>query len=131
VLPQWGPFQLSAEAFWGHAGGFNGGGGQTVVVDSGGRAHAIESWGGFIQVSYRPNERVRCNLIFGIDDPRDRVSGVDVEIQRNRTGLANCFWRLLPPLDLAIEVQGVRTDWNRGSFGADDVRVTQAVYLNF
>ena len=132
VLPAWGPFQVSAEAFWGRAPGFNGGVGQTAVIGLDGEARAVESWGGFVQLAYRVSERLRCHVLFGIDDPEDRAGGVPLAIARNQTALANCFWGLLPYLDLALEVQGVRTEWRSpGRFDADDLRVTQAVYLRF
>lgn len=132
VLPAWGPFQLSGEAFWGKAGAFNTGVGQTVMIsDSGGNACAIESRGGFAQLAYRRTEELRMNLIFGVDDPENRACGRPVAIERNQTALANLFWRVRPALELAFEVQHLRTRWSEGSFNADDLRFTQAVYLHF
>jgi hypothetical protein len=132
VLPSWGPFTLSGEAFWGRAGAFNGGVGQAVVISSTGEARSVESRGGFVQLAYRLSESLRCHLIYGIDDPENREAGLDTAIERNQIGLANCFWRVLPALDLALEVQSVKTEWQLPQrFDADDLRVTQAVYLNF
>ena len=131
MLPAWGDVRLSGEGFWGRAGGFNTGVGQTVMIDaSGARACAIESRGGFGQLAYAPTRVVRMNLIYGIDNPENSACGRTVAIQRNQTGMANLFWRVHPSVDLAFEIQHVRTEWNTG-FDADDLRFTQAVYLNF
>ena len=97
---------------------------------SGDRACAIESRGGFGQLAYSANDRLRMNLIYGIDDPENKACGRGVAIERNQTAMANMFWRIHPSVDLAIEVQHVRTEWGTG-FDADDLRFTQAVYLNF
>ena len=132
-LPAWRTFQLSGEAFWGRAPGFNAGVGQSVVVTSSGDVRAVESRGGFVQLAVRPHDRVHCHLVYGIDDPENRVADVRLSVPRNQTALGNCFWRLHPALDLALEVQGVRTEWQvqGDAFEADDLRVTPALYLRF
>ena len=133
ALPSWGPFRLSAELFYGQAPGFNAGVGQIVAIGLDGEAHAIRSWGGFVQLAYEVNDRLRCNLLYGIDDPENRVGGLEVAIARNQTGLANCFYEMRPFLELGLEIQGVETLWraDQARTSARDLRVTPAIYFWF
>lgn len=131
-LPLGERLHLAFEGFFGRAPGFGAGVGQIAALGADGEVHAVHAWGGFAQLGVEPAPGWRCHLVYGIDDPDDRRSGLALSIRRNQTLLANCFWNVAGPLDLAFEVQGVRTEWGAPApFGADDVRATQAVYLRF
>ena len=47
----------------------------------------------------RGSEWFECNMIYGIDEAKERVPGEQMRVDRNQTALANRFWRLPPSLD--------------------------------
>jgi hypothetical protein len=126
-----GAFHLSLEGFYGSAGGYNSGVGQTVAIRPDGKARGIRSAGGFAEVGYAFTPAVDANLFFGLDNPQDSVGGTPLRIKRNETVGANLFWAITRSFTAAAEIQHVKTSYSERNFEADDVRTTLAFYFNF
>jgi len=123
--------EVMAEAFYGEAPGFNGGIGQTAVVDAAGDVVPVKSWGGFAQLALQPDQRLNVNIVAGIDDPRERPGGTPLILGRNVTALGNVFWTVVEHFSAAFELQYIRSDYERLSASADNVRTTFAVFVPF
>ena len=123
--------EVMVEGFYGKATGFNGGVGQTAVVTSAGTLQGIKSWGGFAQLAVRPSEAVSVHAVSGIDNPETRPGDTPIEIGRNWTALANVFWSAAAHLTAAAELQYLRTDYERASASAENVRLTLALLVPF
>ncbi|MFQ5915564.1 MAG: hypothetical protein ACE5JS_20530 [Nitrospinota bacterium] len=124
-------FHLSLEGFYGKAGGFNSGVGQSVAIRSDGTAEGIRSAGGFAEVGYAFSPAVDVNLFYGVDDPVNSVGGTLMRIKKNETVGGNVFWNITRHFTAATEVQYVKTSYSASDFEADDTRVTVAFYFNF
>lgn len=110
--------RVTGEAFHGRALGiFSGDIAQSAIVDVAGRAHGINSTGGWLEVHGEapsgydgPWKKFSLNVGYGIEDARGRdlVTGVR---KRNQTYMANGQYKFSPHFSLGLEYRQVQTDW--------------------
>ena len=126
-----GPATFSAEGFYGEAGGYNSGVGQTVVIGTNGDADPVISRGGWAQLTVPLADKVDGNLLYGFDNPGNSGGGTALTIERNDWFLGNIFWHITDNFAVALELEYVETDYSAGNHKADDFRTTLAFILNF
>lgn len=123
--------EVMAEAFYGQAPGFNGGIGQTAVVNATGAVLPVESWGGFVQLAFQASDRVDLNLVASIDNPKESPGGTPLTLGSNSTVLGNVLWHVMDHFVAAFELQYLRSEYERASAVADNVRSTFAILVTF
>jgi hypothetical protein len=126
-----GNFHVALEGFYGEAGGYNSGVGQSVAIRPNGTARGIPTVGGFASAGYIFTPAVNGNVFYGIDDPENTVGGTALRIEKNETVGGNLFWTITRHFSAAPEIQYVRTSYSANNFEADDVRVTLGFFFNF
>jgi hypothetical protein len=87
----------------------------------------IKSVGGWMQLSYKRNDKWNYRLGLGIDDPREKDLSKGMR-SRNAFYFGNVIYTLIPPVDLGLEYSYWETD-NKGlSAGTDNRIQTSVIY---
>jgi hypothetical protein len=87
----------------------------------------IKSMGGWMQVSYKQNDKWNYRAGFGIDDPEEKDLSKNMR-SRNSFYFGNIVYTLIPPVDIGLEYSYWETD-NKGlSAGTDNRIQTSIIY---
>jgi len=85
----------------------NGGIGQGINLT---KNTEIAATGGWIQIGYTPNEKVKSFLTYGIDDPKDADLNAG-QRSKNQTLSASIWWNFADHLTWAFEYSRMKTDY--------------------
>ena len=87
----------------------------------------IKSVGGWMQLSYKRNDKWNYRLGFGIDDPREKDLSKTMR-SRNAFYFGNVVYSLIPPVDIGLEYSYWETDNKSLSTGTDNRIQTSIIY---
>lgn len=87
----------------------------------------IKSMGGWMQLSYKHNDKWNYRLGFGIDDPEEKDLS-NTMISRNSFYFGNIVYSLIPPVDIGLEYSFWETDHKGLSKGTDNRIQTSVIY---
>ncbi len=88
---------------------------------------AIKSVGGWMQLSYKQDDKWNYRLGFGIDDPREKDLANGMR-SRNAFYFGNIIYSLIPPVDIGLEYSYWETDHKGISSGTDNRIQTSVIY---
>ena len=87
----------------------------------------IKSMGGWMQLSYKQNDKWNYRLGFGIDDPEEKDLSNTMR-SRNSVYFGNVVYTLIPPVDIGLEYSYWETDHVGLSTGTDNRIQTSIIY---
>ena len=87
----------------------------------------IKSMGGWMQLSYKQNDKWNYRLGFGIDDPEEKDLSNTMR-SRNSVYFGNVVYTLIPPVDIGLEYSYWETDHVGLSSGTDNRIQTSIIY---
>jgi len=87
----------------------------------------IKSMGGWMQLSYKHNDKWNYRLGFGIDDPEEKDLSKGMR-SRNSFYFGNIVYSLIPPVDIGLEYSYWETDHAGISTGTDNRIQTSIIY---
>jgi hypothetical protein len=124
-------FSLIGKIFTGSGGGLSTGAAQFAVIDASGKAHAIDSTGGLVDLGL-DRKKTHIHAIYGIDNPEDVVDGVPVDRKKNWTAIGNISYDLTKAINIGLEYQRVETEYTVSNQTTDvNNRVLASVYYNW
>jgi DcaP outer membrane protein len=124
-------FSLIGKIFTGSGGGLSTGAFQFAVIDASGKAHAIDSSGGLVDLGL-DLKKSHIHAIYGIDNPEDVVAGVSVDRKKNWTAIGNISHDLTKAINIGLEYQRVETEYTVSTKNTDiNNRVLASVYYKW
>lgn len=87
----------------------------------------IKTAGGWLQLSYKHNDKWKYHLGFGIDDPKNADLS-DGMRSRNSFYFGNVIYSLIPPVDIGLEYSHWETEYKKRSTGTDNRIQTSIIY---
>jgi hypothetical protein len=117
-------FGIATEVFSGaNLGSYYGG----ILNDS--RIDGVRAMGGWISANVQPNEKIRVNSGFGIDDPKDVDLVFSDARTQNRCVFANLSYAIVPQASIGFEISHWETRYV--SERSENLRAQTSISLNF
>jgi len=87
----------------------------------------IKTAGGWLQLGYKQNDKLKYHLGFGIDDPKNSDVSAGMR-SRNSFYFGNVIYSLIPPVDIGLEYTHWETEYKNRSTGIDNRIQTSIIY---
>ena len=87
----------------------------------------IKTAGGWLQLTYKQDDKLKYHLGLGMDDPKNRDLS-DGMRSRNSFYFGNVMYTLIPPVDIGLEYSHWETEYKGRSTGTDNRIQTSVIY---